>query len=67
MMSKYTRFCLGHNADLLAGVIRTKLTQNLGRLIPQLKKEIEYIVATEFPECKGKKVCVAYRTKRIRC
>lgn len=53
MLSKYTKFHLGHNTDLLSNIIRTKLTQNLARLIPQLKPEIEYVVATEFPPCKG--------------
>ncbi|EPE09695.1 ent-kaurene oxidase [Ophiostoma piceae UAMH 11346] len=51
MLSQYTKFSLGHNGDMLSGVIRTKLTQNLARLVPQLRKEIEYVVATEFPEC----------------
>ncbi|OAA56972.1 cytochrome p450 monooxygenase [Niveomyces insectorum RCEF 264] len=51
MLSKYTKFSLGHNADMLSSVVRTKLTQNLARLVPQLRKEIEYVVATEFPEC----------------
>ncbi len=53
MMSKYTKFSLGHNSDLLSNLVRTKLTQNLARLVPQLRKEIEYVVATEFPDCKG--------------
>ncbi|KAJ9142628.1 Cytochrome P450 [Pleurostoma richardsiae] len=52
LMSKYTNFCPGHNAEVLATVVRTRLTQNLARLVPQLKSEIEFIVATEFPECK---------------
>ncbi|CAK7220709.1 hypothetical protein SBRCBS47491_004279 [Sporothrix bragantina] len=51
MLSQYTKFSLGHNGDTLSGVVRTKLTQNLARLVPQLRKEIEYVVATEFPEC----------------
>ena len=51
MLSQYTKFSLGHNGDMLSGVIRTKLTQNLARLVPQLRKEIEYVVATEFPAC----------------
>ncbi|EFX01165.1 cytochrome p450 monooxygenase [Grosmannia clavigera kw1407] len=51
MLSKYTKFSLGHNGDMLSAVIRTKLTQNLARLVPQLRKEIEYVVATEFPTC----------------
>lgn len=54
MLSQYTKFSLGHNGDMLSGVVRTKLTQNLARLVPQLRKEIEYVVATEFPECNGR-------------
>lgn len=53
LMSKYTKFCPGHNGDMLATLVRTKLSQNLARLVPQLKEELEYITATEFPECKG--------------
>ncbi|KAH8908882.1 cytochrome P450 [Coniochaeta sp. PMI_546] len=52
MLSKYTGFCPGHNAELLSTLIRTKLTQNLARLVPQLKGELEYVVGTEFPECR---------------
>lgn len=51
-MSKYTKFCPERHHDLLATLVRTRLTQNLARLIPQLKEEVEYITATEFPECK---------------
>ena len=53
MLSQYTKFSLGHNGHTLSGVVRTKLTQNLARLVPQLHKEIEYVVATEFPKCNG--------------
>jgi cytochrome P450 len=52
MLSEYTGFCPGHNSELLSTLIRTKLTQNLARLVPQLKGELEYVVATEFPECR---------------
>lgn len=51
-MSRYTKFCPERHQDLLPTLIRTKLTQNLARLIPQLKEEVEYMTATEFPECK---------------
>lgn len=51
-MSRYTKFCPERHQDLLATLVRTRLTQNLARLIPQLKEEVEYITATEFPECK---------------
>ncbi|KAM6516031.1 hypothetical protein FALCPG4_014218 [Fusarium falciforme] len=36
---------------MLALLVRTKLTQNLTRVMPQLKQELEYILATEFPSC----------------
>ncbi|KAM0272214.1 hypothetical protein ACHAQH_008796 [Verticillium albo-atrum] len=51
LMSKYTKFGLGHNAEMLSTLIRVRLSQNLARLVPQLKGELESIVATEFPEC----------------
>lgn len=53
MQSKYTRFSPGHNADLLTLVVRTRLTQNLVKLAPQLKEELDYIIADEFPSCHG--------------
>jgi ent-kaurene oxidase len=53
MLSKYTKFCLGHNAEMLSALVRCRLSQNLARLVPQLKVELESIVATEFPECQG--------------
>ncbi|KAG8159818.1 hypothetical protein KVR01_010455 [Diaporthe batatas] len=52
LMSRYTKFCPERHQDLLATLVRTRLTQNLARLIPQLKEEVEYITATEFPECR---------------
>lgn len=52
MLSNYTGFCPGHNSELLSTLIRTKLTQNLARLVPQLKGELAYVVATEFPTCR---------------
>ncbi|PHH91714.1 hypothetical protein CDD83_10562 [Cordyceps sp. RAO-2017] len=51
LQSKYTKFSPGHNADLLTLLLRTRLTQNLVKLAPQLKEELEYIVSTEFPAC----------------
>ncbi|EEY23335.1 ent-kaurene oxidase [Verticillium alfalfae VaMs.102] len=51
LMTKYTKFGLGHNAEMLSTLIRVRLSQNLARLVPQLKGELESIVATEFPEC----------------
>lgn len=54
MMSDYTKFCLGKNAEMLSALVRTRLSQNLARLVPQLKGELESVVATEFPTCTGK-------------
>lgn len=53
LQSKYTKFSPGHNGDMLALLVRTKLTQNLTRVVPQLRKELEYILATEFPVCEN--------------
>lgn len=51
LQTKYTKFSPGHNQELFALVIRTKLTQNLMRLMPQLRDEFKYFLATEFPTC----------------
>ncbi|KPM43563.1 hypothetical protein AK830_g2998 [Neonectria ditissima] len=51
LQSKYTKFSPGHNGDLLALLVRTKLTQNLTRVIPRMKKELEFILGSEFPTC----------------
>ncbi|KIL90538.1 hypothetical protein FAVG1_06271 [Fusarium avenaceum] len=51
LQSKYTKFSPGHNGELLALLVRTKLTQNLTRVLPLLKIELEHILATEFPAC----------------
>ncbi|POR33451.1 Ent-kaurene oxidase [Tolypocladium paradoxum] len=51
LQSKYTKFSPGRNAELLTLLLRTRLTQNLVKLAPQLKEELEHIVATEFPAC----------------
>ncbi|PFH61297.1 hypothetical protein XA68_17714 [Ophiocordyceps unilateralis] len=51
LQSKYTKFSPGHNADLLTLLLRTRLTQNLVKLAPQLKEELDYVIATEFPAC----------------
>jgi cytochrome P450 len=52
MMTKYTHFSPGHHAELLNILIRTKLSQNLARLVPRLKDELDFFVSSEFPECK---------------
>ncbi|RDA88937.1 hypothetical protein CP532_0670 [Ophiocordyceps camponoti-leonardi (nom. inval.)] len=51
LQSKYTKFSPGHNADLLTLLLRTRLTHNLDKLAPQLKEELDYVIATEFPAC----------------
>lgn len=51
LQSKYTKFSPGHNDELLTLLLRTRLTQNLVKLAPQLKEELEFIVADEFPAC----------------
>ncbi|KAF4982027.1 hypothetical protein FZEAL_2277 [Fusarium zealandicum] len=51
LQSKYTKFSPGPNGDMLALLVRTKLTQNLTRVMPRLKQEFEHILATEFPAC----------------
>ncbi|TFB00160.1 Ent-kaurene oxidase [Trichoderma ghanense] len=51
LQTKYTKFSPGHNGDMLSLLVRTRLTQNLVELIPQLKGELESYIATEFPPC----------------
>lgn len=36
---------------MLSLLVRTRLTQNLAELIPQLKSELEHYIGTEFPAC----------------
>jgi len=54
MLTDYTMFTLGHHGDTLSYIVRSKLSQNLTRLVPQLKEELDFVTATEFPECQGK-------------
>jgi hypothetical protein len=51
LQTKYTKFSPGHNGDMLSLLVRTRLTQNLVELVPQLKGELESYIATEFPPC----------------
>ncbi|RFU74429.1 hypothetical protein TARUN_7822 [Trichoderma arundinaceum] len=51
LQTKYTKFSAGHNGDMLSLLVRTRLTQNLAELIPQLKCELEHYIGTEFPAC----------------
>lgn len=54
LLTKYTGFSAGHNGDLMTTLLLKRLTQNFARLVPRLREELEYITATEFPECKGR-------------
>ncbi|KAH6603324.1 hypothetical protein Trco_008099 [Trichoderma cornu-damae] len=51
LQTRYTKFSPGRNGDLLSLLVRTRLTQNLVELIPQLKSELENYIRTEFPSC----------------
>ncbi|KAM0255315.1 hypothetical protein ACHAQJ_005905 [Trichoderma viride] len=51
LQTKYTKFTPGHNGEMLSLLVRTRLTQNLAELIPQLKSELEHYIGTEFPAC----------------
>ncbi|KAI1391380.1 ent-kaurene oxidase [Hypoxylon trugodes] len=51
MLSEYTKLCAGEHTDTLSLLLKCKMTGQLARMTPQLKEELEHIVATEFPEC----------------
>ncbi|KAI2622158.1 ent-kaurene oxidase [Hypomontagnella submonticulosa] len=51
MLSEYTSLCAGAHTDTLSLLLKCKMTGQLARMTPQLKEELEYILATEFPEC----------------
>ncbi|KAI1135209.1 ent-kaurene oxidase [Hypoxylon sp. FL0543] len=51
MLSEYTNLCAGQHTDTLSLLLKCKMTGQLARMTPQLKEELEYIIATEFPEC----------------
>ncbi|KAI1482955.1 ent-kaurene oxidase [Daldinia eschscholtzii] len=51
MLSEYTNLCAGSHSDTLSLLLKCKMTGQLARMAPQLKEELEYILATEFPEC----------------
>ena len=48
-MTTYTDFSPGPHGELFFALIRTKLSQNLARLVPRLKGELEHVVTTEYP------------------
>ncbi|KAI4863164.1 ent-kaurene oxidase [Hypoxylon rubiginosum] len=51
MLSEYTSLCAGSHTDTLSLLLKCKMTGQLARMTPQLKEELEHILATEFPEC----------------
>ncbi|KAI1639694.1 cytochrome P450 [Biscogniauxia mediterranea] len=51
MLSEYTNLSAGAHSDTLSLVLKTKTTAHVGRMVPTMKKELEHILATEFPEC----------------
>ncbi|KKA30548.1 hypothetical protein TD95_003633 [Thielaviopsis punctulata] len=51
MQTPYTHFTASHNTTLMTTIIKTKLGQNIARLTPQLRTELEHITATELPPC----------------
>lgn len=54
MLCEYTKFGVGdHTNNAFVYLVRTKLNHHLARLVPQLKSELEFIVAEEFPGCEG--------------
>ncbi|KAI1262095.1 cytochrome P450 [Xylariaceae sp. FL1019] len=50
MLSDYTQLSADSHADTLTLLLRTKATQNLPRMVPHLKEELEYIISNEFPQ-----------------
>lgn len=52
MLVDYTKFTFGNHADTMHLLLRSKLSQQLGRLVPRLKSELEFIERTEFKDCK---------------
>ncbi|KAI8964909.1 ent-kaurene oxidase [Daldinia sp. FL1419] len=51
MLSEYTNLCAGSHSDTLSLLLKCKMTGQLARMTPQLKEELEHIIAAEFPEC----------------
>lgn len=51
MLSEYTKLCAGAHTDTLSLLLKCKMTGQLARMTPQLKEELEHILATEFPDC----------------
>ncbi|TRX89080.1 hypothetical protein FHL15_009997 [Xylaria flabelliformis] len=51
MLSEYTHLSADAHSDILTHLLRTKATHNLQRMMPTLKDELVFILATEFPTC----------------
>ncbi|KAI1130931.1 cytochrome P450 [Nemania abortiva] len=51
MLSEYTHLSADAHSDILTFLLKTKATHNLQRMMPILKAEFQYILATEFPAC----------------
>ncbi|KAI0854403.1 ent-kaurene oxidase [Daldinia vernicosa] len=51
MLSEYTNLCAGSHTDTMSLLLKCKMTGQLARMTPQLKEELEHIIATEFPKC----------------
>ncbi|KAI1861193.1 uncharacterized protein JN550_011015 [Neoarthrinium moseri] len=51
MLVEYTRFTFGLHHDAVTLLMKTKLTQQLSRLVPRMKEELEFLVREEFPDC----------------
>ncbi|KAI0157254.1 cytochrome P450 [Xylariaceae sp. FL1272] len=50
MLSDYTQLSADAHSDTLTLLLKTKATQNLARMVPHLKEELEYIISNEFPQ-----------------
>jgi cytochrome P450 len=51
LQSRYTGFSAGDHGHLLTAYVGGQLSQNLARLAPRLRGELEHITETEFPAC----------------
>ncbi|KAI3324948.1 cytochrome P450 [Xylariaceae sp. AK1471] len=51
MLSEYTQLSADAHSDILTFLLKTKATHNLQRMVPALKEEFQFILATEFPAC----------------
>jgi hypothetical protein len=54
MLSEYTHLSADAHSEVLTHLLKTKASQNLPRMLPTLKEELQFIMSTEFPSCEGK-------------